>query len=409
VRGSAVRWHSWALRFAVHPRRGLELFDVAWLDGATRRPILYRASLVELMAAYGDPGFASWYPFDEGSYGLGTYGASSMTPGGDAPADAHFADAVLHDEHGRPRVVPRAAAVYERDGGLLWRHAGTACRARELVVASHTTIDNYDYVFEWTFSDDGSIRADVVFTGAMNMVPHRAGHDSLPSLLRGGVTAAEVGDRIRAPIHQHFLSFRLDFDLDPERRDMVVEVDGVPGPRDSGLNPGGEWFAATSRRLESERDARRPADAAAGRVWRVAASGPAGRGTGPGYVLLPGDLPAPLAAPDAKPRHKAAFASGQLWVTQYDSTQMYPAGDFPYRGRPDDGLPRWIEADRPLVGQDVVLWHTLGITHLPRTEDYPLMPARRAGFRLMPSGFFRANPAMDSAGRCPSTSPHSIR
>jgi len=28
----------------------------------------------------------------------------------------------------------------------------------------------------------------------------------------------------------------------------------------------------------------------------------------------------------------------------------------------------WCLQDRPLVGQDLVLWHTVGVTHIPRTE-----------------------------------------
>jgi primary-amine oxidase len=58
-------------------------------------------------------------------------------------------------------------------------------------------------------------------------------------------------------------------------------------------------------------------------------------------------------------------------------------------------LPRWIKGNRPLENQDVVLWYSMGVTHIPRPEDWPVMAVHRAGFKLVPSGFFARNPALD--------------
>ena len=59
------------------------------------------------------------------------------------------------------------------------------------------------------------------------------------------------------------------------------------------------------------------------------------------------------------------------------------------------GCPAWTSADRPLVGTDIVAWHTFGVTHSPRPEDWPVMPVEYCGFRLAPVGFFDRNPALD--------------
>ena len=74
---------------------------------------------------------------------------------------------------------------------------------------------------------------------------------------------------------------------------------------------------------------------------------------------------------------------------------MYAAGAYPKLDPGGDGLPRWTAADRPLVGQDVILWYTLGLTHTPRPEEWPFMTSRRIGFVLAPCGFFSRNPALD--------------
>ncbi|TPW18903.1 MAG: Cu2+-containing amine oxidase, partial [Elusimicrobia bacterium] len=59
-----------------------------------------------------------------------------------------------------------------------------------------------------------------------------------------------------------------------------------------------------------------------------------------------------------------------------------------------DGLPRYVADDEPLAGGDLVLWYTLGVTHTPRPEDWPIMSTHRASVRLIPSGFFTKNPAL---------------
>jgi primary-amine oxidase len=64
-------------------------------------------------------------------------------------------------------------------------------------------------------------------------------------------------------------------------------------------------------------------------------------------------------------------------------------------------LKRWTAANRTIDNQDVVLWYTMGITHNPRPEDWPVMPVHLAGFRLVPWGFFGRNPAMDLPGDDP--------
>ena len=74
---------------------------------------------------------------------------------------------------------------------------------------------------------------------------------------------------------------------------------------------------------------------------------------------------------------------------------LFRSGDFPNQHPGGDGLPRWTAADRSLVDREVVVWHTFGVTHVPRPEDWPVMPVETCGFRLTPAGFFDANPALD--------------
>jgi primary-amine oxidase len=54
-----------------------------------------------------------------------------------------------------------------------------------------------------------------------------------------------------------------------------------------------------------------------------------------------------------------------------------------------------VAADRDIDGADIVLWHTFGMTHFPRPEDWPVMPVVTCGFTLRPVGFFDRSPILD--------------
>ncbi len=92
---------------------------------------------------------------------------------------------------------------------------------------------------------------------------------------------------------------------------------------------------------------------------------------------------------------RRGFVDHHVWVTPFHPDEKYGAGDFPNQSKGGDGLKRWTEQDRPIENTDVVLWYTFGHTHIPRPEDYPVMPTAYIGFTLKPNGFFTANPAND--------------
>jgi primary-amine oxidase len=395
IHGTAIQWGRWRLRAAVDPRRGLELYDIGFLDQGRVRSILYRASISEMIAPYGDPNFGSWYPMDEGDVGLGSFGMTSAVPGEDAPATAVFVPAVFADDRGHAIELPRAFAVFERESGVQWRHGNTALRARELVVRGFCTADNYDYVFDWIFRKDGSIQVQASLTGIVNNRNAAEQHDTTAQSASSVMFSHLVAPGVSAPIHQHFFSYRLDFDIDRPDHNRVMQVTA------SGLPPGpdnarGEWFAARARTLRTESDALQDQTVSGWRQWRIISTRDTNAfGQPTGYALLPGEQVLPYPLPTSGPRSRAGFMGHELWVTPYNRDEMYAAGEVPSRDTTAQGLVRWTAANRPTDEQDVVLWYTLGVTHLPRTEDWPLMPTYTVGFRLVPAGFFSHDPAVD--------------
>ena len=383
-----VRWQKWRFRYALHPREGLVLYTVGYEDGGKIRPILYRGSLSEMAVPYGDPS-AAWFfrnTFDAGELGLGIL-ASAQRPGVECPQNCTVLDAVIATESGEPRTMRNVLALYERDTRVAWKHGVEARRARDLVIAYSSTAGNYEYGFEWIFHQDGTLEARVLLTGVMSVKGVAEGvHDPSSHLVARNLAAVH---------HQHFFSFRLDMDVDGPANRLIEmnSASAVPGPRS---NPYGGAFTMQETTLATERQAQRPLNLASGRKWIVvnpAVTNALGHPTG--FAILPGENATPLLLPESWVRKRAGFLNSHIWATPYSDAERYAAGDYPYQSKATDGLTKWTAADRPIDNRDLVLWYTMGITHNPRPEDWPVMPVHEAGFKLVPWGFFSRNPAMD--------------
>ncbi len=388
IEDGEVRWQNWRFRYALDPREGLVLHTVGYDDGGRTRSILYRGSLSEMVVPYGDPG-AGWFfrnSFDAGELGLGM-SATTMHPGVDCPTNCSVFDAVFADSSGAPRVIPGAVALYEADAGYAWKHGEEARRARDLVLSFVATVGNYDYGFDWIFRQDGTLAVRVELTGVMAVKAVANGHDDPYSHM--------VARNLTAPHHQHFFTFRLDMDVDGAGANRVVELNSASAPAGP-ANPYGGGFVMKETPLRTEQSAERKLNLASSRRWiveNISARNALGHPTG--YALLPGENAEPFAVPDSWIRRRAGFLNNHLWVTPYDPAEMYAGGDFPNQSRGGDGLVKWAAANRSIENQDVVLWYTMGITHNPRPEDWPVMPVHAAGFQLVPWGFFARNPALD--------------
>lgn len=401
LNGQEIAWQKWRFRYTMHPREGLVIQNVGYEDGGKIRPILYRASLAEMVVPYGDPD-SNWgwrAAFDVGEYSVGR-SASPLEPKQDAPENAKLIDAVFADDEGKPYTLPRAVGIYERDGGILWKHfdfvsgKNESRRARELVVFFVATIGNYDYTVSYIFKQDGSIEVDLALTGIMlakgvadKTVP--ANHHQA-----SGATGHLVAPNIGAPNHQHFFSFRLDFDVDGTKN-SVTELNSSPMPTGPD-NPNLNGFVMRETVFAREADAQRSMDMSAARVWSVANSASKNSlGQTASYIIVPGANSLPYTPPDSPVRKRAQFINNHFWATRYDAAENYSAGDYPNQSKGGDGLPKYIANNDPIRDQDVVVWYTLGVTHIPRPEEWPVMPVTHTGFKLIPGSFFNRNPALD--------------
>ena len=387
VEDDVVRWAGWEFRVGFDAREGLVLNQLS-IDG---RSVVHRASIAEMVVPYADPSPVRFWQnyFDTGEYLFARY-TNSLELGCDCLGEIHYLDATLADEDGAPRVIGNAICLHEEDHGVGWKHTdlfngmAETRRSRRLVISFFTTIGNYDYGFYWYLYLDGTIQLECKATGIVFTSAFRG--DEHPY-------ATEIAPGLGAPFHQHLFSARLDMAVDGVSN-TVYEVDAVR-ERTSRSNPYGNAFGRSMTPLTSEAQAQRVSDATVGRTWHVVNPAKTNRlGQPVGYALHPEASPVLLAADDSSIARRATFSTKTLWVTAYDPAERYPAGDFVNQHPGSGGLPAFVANDAPVQDTDVVLWHTFGLTHFPRPEDWPVMPTDYSGFTLKPVGFFDRNPAL---------------
>ena len=393
VEGHEVRWQKWRFRVGFTPREGLVLHTISYQDGDRERPVLHRASVCEMVVPYGDPSEASYRKnaFDIGEYGIGTM-ANSLQLGCDCLGTIKYFDADLTDSRGRAVTIKNAICLHEEDVGLLWKHTdwrtnqSEARRSRRLVVSLIATVGNYEYGFFWHFYQDGSIHCDVKLTGIMNTTSLKPGEKS-----RFG---NEIAPQVNAPFHQHIFAARLDPRVDGDAN-SVFEVNTVSIPRGP-ENPHGNAFRAEETLLASEQSAQRSVNSGSARFWRIANTQQRNRlGRPVSYRLIPGENCPPFVQPDAAVMKRAGFAAHHLWITPYEPAERYPAGEYPNQHPTGDGLSHWTTANRSVTDTPLVVWYVFAHNHVPRPEDWPVMPVSSLGFWLKPDGFFDQNPALD--------------
>ena len=414
--GHRIEWDSWSFHVRPDQRVGMIISTVRFRDGERERPVLYQGSLSEIFVPYMDPSF-SWYArnfLDAGEYSVGGL-IKALEPGIDCPDNAVYMPQLVIRDNGRPNTVERAICLFERMAGdMIWRHADATVEGRpkrDLVVRSAAVLGNYDYVFDWVFQQDGTIRVAVGATG-INEIKIVRDKNTIVAASNGndgnGNSGARadradqygrfVGENLVAVNHDHYFNFRLDLDVDGAANSFVrdrMQTKQLPSD-----HPRRSVWVVNSEFAKAERDAQLNVDMHQPSLWRVVnptSSNHVGYNTS--YQLAPGMSIETLLTANDYPRRRAGFIDHHLWVTPFRADERYAAGVYPTLSKPGEGLPKWTSANRSIENTDIVLWYTMGMHHVARAEDWPVMPVSWNSFELKPFDFFNGNPALKAAKR----------
>lgn len=388
MQGSKIEWQGWEFRVAPSVREGFAVYD-GWFKG---RQVFYRISLSEMTVPYGDPRapYHRKQAFDLGDCGFGVNG-NKLGLGCDCLGVIKYLDLVTNDGSGEPKVLPSTICLHEQDAGILYKHVNyrtenaVVARKREFVVQTIATVANYEYAVNLKFVNDGSIDIEVRATGILSTMPI----DQDVTVPWGTV----VGPNVMAAYHQHILSFRIDPAVDGHKNTVCYD-DVVKMPRNK-LNPYGVGFTTQRTYVDNAGSVEQsPFTSRTYKIINENKVNPTTKGN-VGYKVVMPARQMILADEDSFNVKRAQFATKQLWVTKYEDNQLYAAGEFTNQSQTDTGVGEWVKDKAPVRNEDLVVWATLGFTHIPRAEDFPVMPVEIHNIHLVPANFFERNPALD--------------
>ena len=177
-----------------------------------------------------DPGWSFRTYMDVGEYGIGPL-SLPLVPGSDCPSNARLLDATFADEDGKAVARQGVICLFERDTAApLWRHAEivnnsyAARPAVELVMRTIPSLGNYDYIIDWVLTEAGTIRIDAGVTGIDQAKGVRARTMADASARRDTATGNLIAPNLVGVNHDHFLSFRLDVDIDGRPNTLVRQT-----------------------------------------------------------------------------------------------------------------------------------------------------------------------------------------
>ena len=404
--GNELRWQRWRMRLGFNWREGLVIHRVGYEDGVdengeTRvRSIADRISFAEMVVPYRDPtvNHKRRTAYDIGEWGVG-FMTQSLELGCDCLGEIVYVDATLHDTTGEPYDIPKAICLHEEDAAVLWKHVderdgAQVRRMRRMVVSCHFTVANYEYLVYWRFYEDGNIECEVRATGIMVTTPFVG--DTPPPY------GTVVDYQTYAPIHQHFITARLDLSVDSDgdrsTAGNTVVMSETQQPPIGPDNPHGLALTQRNVPLTTEAEGIQDYNWSTQRAWKVTNPNRFNKmGTPVAYKLAPGGAFPAMIDSSSPVIARAGVIEHSLWVTPYEAEERWPSGEFVNQSSVDEGLPMWTKANRNIADTDVVLWYTFGIHHVPRPEEWPVMASDIVSFWLKPSGFFNQNPGIDVA------------
>ncbi|KAF9567748.1 peroxisomal copper amine oxidase [Agrocybe pediades] len=407
--GNVLEWQNWKMHIAFTHREGIAISTITYNDHGEIRPIMYRLSLAEMVVPYGAPEHPHprKFAFDSGEYGMGTM-ANELSLGCDCLGQIHYLPGCFVGHDGNAIIIKNVICIHEEDAGVLWKHSdyrpngrSQTVRRRRLVVSMVCTLANYEYIWNYHFYQDGSIEFEIRLTGILSVYLSKDGEPN-----PHGTT---VAPNINGHYHQHMFSVRVDPMIDG-LKNTVIESDILTfdAPTGSKDNFAGNAFYSkdTPIKVESGREY----DFAKERRWRIVNKARKHYSSGKevGYSIgVKGGATPMMAKEDGWAAKRAAFLKKTLWVCRdaegedgSGTVRMWPAGKYvpQTKEEPEDSVGSWVEGQQEVEDEDLLVFVTIGTTHIPRPEDWPVMPVEHLTVSFKPNSFFKANPSMDVPG-----------
>eukprot|EP01025_Chloroclados_australasicus_P041422 TRINITY_DN4386_c1_g1_i3.p1 TRINITY_DN4386_c1_g1~~TRINITY_DN4386_c1_g1_i3.p1 ORF type:complete len:942 (+),score=92.97 TRINITY_DN4386_c1_g1_i3:198-3023(+) len=407
--GRRFAWMGWEGHFTMRPDTGLAFYDIRY----NQERIIYELALQDQYVAYSGFTGAGQVVYFDSNFGMGMT-TNALKHGVDCPETAAYFTQTKLYSNGAVWADVDVVCMFEADmAETEWRHTHSGAtklegiRRTELVIRSISTIGNYDYIYDIRFKLDASIDVQIHMAGYMEALFF----DPLQNIHRDMPFGTRVGKNTLANIHDHLSGWKVDFDI--KGRNNSFEKQTVRYgtyeeafskyssaiPEDKREPP--KWFSNLKlkyidlEKLETEQglviNSSEPA------VWHfINEAKPNKQGNPNGYAVIPANTHMQLMADDHPFLQAAAWTKYNLAITRHHDHEYVSHSsnyDTYMSNVPIRSLDKYLNEEN-IVNEDLVGWVMVGIVHVPRTEDVPLISNLGIGFHIKPWNYFDELPSM---------------
>ncbi|KAL8585057.1 hypothetical protein ACOMHN_013074 [Nucella lapillus] len=411
-----VKYLEWSFNVRVSVESGPQIWDVRW----SGERIVYELSLQEIAVLYaGANPSAMFSHLSDSAFGLGD-NAKPLVPGVDCPDHARFLPTWIFSDSGgssRAKELTNAVCVFEHNSGVpLRRHSSPTTGDQQhyggvvdhcLVVRAIIVEFNYDYILDFVFHNNGALETRVYATGYI--MPQWFYYAEDPF-------GFQVKENVVGSVHHHLFHFKVDLDIggvSNRYETLDFDIDDRDWPWLSSLKTSATSSSSSSSSRsfqqisfkhhvrQTEKDAvyhynfDQPKyhifynDKKKNKLGNVRAYRLVGRGFS--KQLLPSGHPA------VRSRRWADYC---MAVTTRKDREMKSSSIFSMYDAVDPvvDFQEFLDDDDSILDTDLVSWVTVGMHHIPHTEDVPNTPTvgTEASILLTPYNFFPECPSVSS-------------
>lgn len=399
VKGRHVSYMSWSFDFRMDSHSGMQIYDINY----NKERIIYELSLQEAAATYaGYYPNPSWNNFLDSNWrmGLSSY---EMLRGVDCPLTATFFDLVHMVGNGKPQTFRNAVCVFELNTGMpLRRHYDNNFNGgyrfyggmpnHVLVLRTVATVYNYDYLFDFVFYQNGVIEVKVSASGYV----FGAFYDSNSSPY-----GYKLHDHFTSAIHDHLLSYKVDLDVSGRQNSYETIEIGIENITERWFPNRTQIQKVLKRSVKSaELDATYKFNFDTPKYLNFFSDVKNSMGVKKGYRIQLEGILKQLYPEDWIITPMMSWSLYQMAVTKFKENETQSSCIYNQNGptNPQLDFRQYLLDNDSIINEDLVAWVTIGMMHVPHSEDIPntATAANAVSFFIRPFNYFDEDPSMGS-------------
>lgn len=388
-----VKWMDFGFYLAFDRDVGLKFYDVKYKE----ERIIFELAMQEASAHYaGNDPIQSNTAYLDTYYGVGA-AASSLVPGWDCPAFATYLDTVTH-ENSYSMPHPGSICIFEQDAGYpLARHTTygymTVTKNVQLVVRWLATVGNYDYLFDYVFSLDGTIEVKVRASGYIQAAYYAHNEDY----------GYHIHDALSGSMHDHVINWKVDFDVNGTANSLE-KVEFVPHTDTYSWSKEPRNTMKIKRSFVGNEDEAKLNWGANSATSYVVVNKDSTNEFGEyrGYKISP-NLGSPVyltVQNSSNLQRNSAFAEHNLYAVRQKDTEpkSVSAWNTMDSSDPQVDFNKFFDGES-LDQEDLVIYFNLGMHHVPHTGDLPntVFTTAQAGIAISPHNYLLGDPSRQTS------------